>query len=67
MDSTEKGAGFNAHPETLERFPDGFVRIELGRALGADGGTTGEVVELRLAVGADLLCAQFGIGQVGGL
>src|SRR5690606_5305997 len=44
---------------------DGFFhRVELGVALGATGRATVQIVEFGLAVRADLLLAQFGIGHV---
>ena len=52
-----------ADPAGLQR----LFRVELGSALGADGRTAPQVVELALAVRADLFGAQFGIGQGGDL
>src|SRR5581483_6909361 len=51
----------HAHPAGLQR----LLGVEFRRALGADGRTPAEVIELALAAGADLLCAQFRIGQGG--
>ncbi len=44
-----------------------LFRIELGMALGADSRAPAQVVELGLAVRADLFLAQFGFGQGGAL
>ncbi len=54
-------AGAATHATAADGF---FHRIELGVALGAASRATVQIVEFGLAVRADLLLAQFGIGHV---
>ena len=61
--SSSGSGGAGADPAVSQR----FFGVELGAALGAVGRAAAQIVEFALAVGANLLCAQFGIGQCGDL